>query len=96
MSVLAFPFSISNGHVETVEEASDKWKSQEVYAFIRTNKQERPLFPNYGTDDPTFDEFSAENFVGEFDEFYSGDIVLSEVEVVTEGNAVVQINVSFE
>ncbi len=55
--MLAYPFRVSpSGHLVTVDETSDAAINQLIAAAIMTQPGERPLFPTFGIDDPTFGE----------------------------------------
>jgi len=55
--VLSFPFEFdpsSPGRLKKVEQESDTYKAQQIEAFLRTEKGERPIFKDFGIDDPSF------------------------------------------
>lgn len=96
--VLSYPFAPdpNTGTFKKVEQGTDLYKGQQVAAFIRTYRDERPVMPEFGTTDPTFDEFDAEAFAEKFQAFYGSTIALQNIEVVQSEGAVSQIHVTFE
>lgn len=97
MDVLSFPFQpdpTRYGRMKLVEYGSDEYKAQQIAVFLRTNKTERRVMPQFGIDDPTFDRFDANAFSSGFAHFYN-NIKLDKIEVTTSGNAVTEVNVSF-
>ena len=82
--VLSYPFrfDINNQKLATVSSESDTYKAQQINAFIRTEKNERALFPTYGIVDPVFKGFDAAEFIESFTDFYkASEICIKEVEV---------------
>ena len=64
MEVLSFPLKFSaEGDFIRVDDTSDTYKAEQVRAFVSTHKGERALFPSFGTDDPTFDDFTGSSLV---------------------------------
>lgn len=54
--MLAFPFRIqANGRAALVGDESDESDAQQIAFLLMTRVGERPLNPEYGTPDPTFD-----------------------------------------
>lgn len=54
--MLAHPFRIQgNGRAATVDDDSDEADAQQIAMLLLTRRGERPLVPEYGTVDPTFD-----------------------------------------
>lgn len=97
--VLSHPLTISanDGGFVKVEQGSDIYKGQQLASFIRTHPDERPVFPEYGTDDPTFTPFDAETFAERFRSFYDADsIEMEDVDIVQSASAAFQINVTFK
>lgn len=45
----------SNGRALTVEDATDPAVAQEIAFLLLTRVGERPMLPEYGTPDPTYD-----------------------------------------
>ena len=82
--VLSYPFrfDIKNQKLATVSDESDSYKAQQINAFIKTEKNERALFPTYGITDPVFKGFDAAEFIESFTDFYkTTEICIKEVEV---------------
>lgn len=53
--MLAFPFRfLPNGRAAMVEDESDASDAQEIAFLLLTRVGERPLAPEYGSPDPTF------------------------------------------
>lgn len=99
MNLLAFPFNLNSlqpGVLSYVAQGSNAQKAQEIAAFWMTHKGERPIFNEYGVDDPTFHTFDESSFAADFASFYQSDIELSSVEILEAGNAITDINVEFE
>lgn len=54
--MLRHPFTInSNGVAATVEDDTDSATAQEIAFLLLTRQGERPLLPEYGSPDPTYD-----------------------------------------
>ena len=54
--MLAFPFQIRlNGRAALVADDSEECDAQQIAFLLLTRIGERPLAPEYGTPDPTFD-----------------------------------------
>lgn len=54
--MLAFPFALRpNGRVAQVEDDSDESAAQQIALLLLTRVGERPMVPEYGVPDPTFD-----------------------------------------
>jgi hypothetical protein len=98
-NVLSYPLTVDpgTGSFLKVTQNTDTYKGQQIQTFLRTHLGERPVFPQFGADDPIFGEFSAESFAEKFSAFYpSTRIKLEEIELVESGGALTEINVSFE
>ena len=57
MKILSFPFSFNpsqSTQFNTYEAGEDDYKAQQVEAFMRTHKTVRPIFKDFGVEDPTF------------------------------------------
>lgn len=99
MDVLAIPFEFNAnnlGSFKKVEQGSDFHKAQEIAAFTLTHRGERPIFAEYGIDDPAFAEFDETEYAADFALFYNDKITLATVEIEEEGGGLVNISVSFE
>lgn len=54
--MLAFPFRFQpNGRIATVVDDSDQADAQLIACLLLTRRGERPLIPEYGVLDPTYD-----------------------------------------
>tara|TARA_Y100000361_G_C10911578_1_gene214273 strand:+ start:80 stop:385 length:306 start_codon:yes stop_codon:yes gene_type:complete len=96
-SLLSYPFRIdfNNLRFGTVNSESDTYKAEQVSAFIRTEKGERVLFPEFGIDDPVFSGFDSGDFLDSFVEFYpSNKIEITEVRI-SQGGGRQDVAVSF-
>lgn len=99
VQVLSYPFSTNNnrGGFSTVDDESDTYKAQQVAAFIRTRRSERPIFPSFGIDDPVFYTFDSGEFYDSFSDFYpTDDITINEISVTKSEGRITDIVVSFE
>ena len=96
MEVLSFPLKFSaEGDFIRVDDTSDTYKAEQVRAFVSTHKGERALFPSFGTDDPTFDDFTGSTLVSEFVNFYDTSVVIDHIDVIKKQGAVSNIEVNF-
>lgn len=98
MNVLAFPFNFDSanpGALNYVEQGLADHKAQEIKSFFLTHKKERPIYADYGMDDPAFARLDETEFASEFALFYQGKIELTEVQVLEEDNFVIKITVGF-
>ena len=97
MDVLSIPLGFSNtGEFLKVDDASNEYKAEQIKAFMSTHKGERPLFPSFGMDDPTFDEFNGSELIEEFAQFYGTSILIEDVDVIQKQGAVDTIEVNFK
>lgn len=96
MEVLSFPLKFSaEGDFMRVDDTSDVYKAEQVRAFVSTHKGERPLFPSFGTDDPTFDDFTGNSLVNEFIQFYGSSVVINHIDIIKKHGAIKNIEVNF-
>jgi|TARA_R110000824_G_C15119270_1_gene667894 hypothetical protein len=97
MDVLSIPLGFSgNGDFIKVSDTSNEYKAEQIKAFVSTHKGERPLFPTFGTDDPTFGDFNGSELIEEFAQFYGTTIVVSNIDVIKRRGAVDSIEVNFK
>lgn len=99
MNILSFPVSfnpLQPGAFNHVELGSDAHKAQEIAAFWLTNKGERPIYQDYGVNDPTFGESGDARFAADFAIFYGDKIMLTLIDIVQKENAIADINIEFE
>ncbi len=97
--VLSHPFTVNTttNSFDKVEYNSDLYKAQQISGFMRTEPGERPIFPSFGSSDPTFGEFSAESCAESFGSFYStDDIRIQEISIIQVGGAIVEIQVTYD
>lgn len=101
--VLSFPMRLSpnkRGHFVTLEQGSDTYKAQQLEAFIRTEKGERPILREFGIDDPSFtappssDVWKNAEFLSEFLLYYPG-IGIEDVEVSMTEEGILQIELTY-
>lgn len=100
--VLSFPFQFDTnnpGSLKLVEQESDSYKAQQLEAFLRTQKGERPIFKDFGVEDPSFAVVSddyAENFdlMAEFASFYT-NIAIDDVVVQVEDDGSISVEVYY-
>ena len=96
MDVLSIPLRFKdNGEFVKVSDTSNEYKAQQIRAMVATHKGEHRLFPSFGTDDPTFSEFSPESLIEEFAQFYDTSIQVAGIDVVNRGGAVSTIEIKF-
>ena len=96
--VLSYPFRIdgSVGGFASVSDSSDTYKGQQINAFLRTSKGERPVFGDFGLDDPTFYEFDVSQFIDGFTDYYaSEEIKITAVQTTDTAGVTPDIVISF-
>lgn len=60
--LLSYPFRVGpSGTAVTVEQGSDRAHGEELAVLVLTRLGERILAPDYGVDDPIFDELRLED-----------------------------------
>ena len=97
--LLSYPFRIdyNNERFGTVDSGSDTYKAQQISAFLRTEKSERPLFPSFGIEDPVFNTFDSADFIDSFIEFYPSDrIEITEIRVTDKNSGSQDVAVGFK
>ena len=103
MKVLSFPFRFNPSQptqFATYEDDEDDYKAQQIEAFMRTNRRRRPIFQDFGIEDPSFGAgkvvsgFEDTTFVSEFATFYD-NITLTRVNMVGLEGALAQIQIEF-
>jgi hypothetical protein len=95
--VLSYPFSLQDGKPKTVLQDTDTYKAQQVKGLLRTAKEERPIMPDFGMNEPTFDTFDTGEFFDSFLEFYSPSVIeITEVKVLEVAGAVSDVQISFK
>lgn len=102
--VLSHPFRFNPGapnSFATVDDDSDRYKADQIQAFMRTHRGERPVLQDFGVDDPTFGSgvtvpsFDDTTFASEFATFYD-NIILTNVTVIGREGALSEIQIEFE
>ena len=97
--VLSYPFrfDMRNGKFATTNTATDTYKAQQITAFLRTEKGERALFPDFGIDDPVFNTFDSAAFLDSFLGFYGKtDIEITEIEITEDSGSTQDVAVRFK
>lgn len=96
MDVLSIPLRFrNNGEFVKVSDTSNEYKAQQIRAMVSTHKGEHRLFPTFGTDDPTFNEFSPESMIEEFAQFYGTSIQVENVDIINQGGAISTVEIKF-
>ena len=96
--VLSYPFRFdpTTGGFSSVNDDSDTYKGQQIQAFLRTSKGERPIFGSFGLEDPTFYELDVSDFIDNFTDFYpSTDIKITAVQTTDVAGVTPDIVVNF-
>lgn len=96
--VMSYPFSMDlvNKRLSTVYTDTDTYKAQQISAFLKFRKNERVLMPEFGINDPLFDDFDVAGFSSDFVDFYPRSINLTEVSVLKRAGVVSDVRVEFE
>lgn len=101
MRLLSFPFRLNPGQpaqLVTNEYLSSEYKAQQIEAFMLTQVGQRPVYSDFGIEDPTFGSgnanFDDTTFVSEFATFYD-TIVLDRVTVVGSEGTLSKIEIEF-
>jgi hypothetical protein len=97
MDVLSIPFRFQGltGRFKKTEYNSEEYKAQQITAFVKTHLGERPIYQDFGIEDPTFDDFDEGTFGSEFASFYD-NIELMDIVVIEKAGAVDQVDITFE
>ncbi len=99
MKILAFPFRfnpLQPGSFVKVEQGSNEQKAQEIASFVLTHKGERPLYQDYGIEDPSFQPFDETDMSANFAMFYpESDIELLAINITQANQSATQIEVQF-
>ncbi len=97
--VLSYPFSVDNKNqrANVVLAGTDTYKAQQVKAFVRSETNERPIFPDFGIEEPTFNTFDSGKFYDAFSDFYSAsDIEILEIELINASGALRDVQIKFK
>lgn len=93
--LIAYPFRIApNGYVHVRDDAEENYYAGELANLLLTHPGERPFVPDYGVDDPTFDEFSPEAVAAKIDMF-GPPVSVENVTMTYPRDGVLDIEVSF-
>jgi hypothetical protein len=81
--LLAFPFRLGlNGSVVTIPDDEDTYLGAELGVLISTVPGERVLCPQYGMEDPTFDQFAEATLKAQI-ERYGPPVEIVDVQTTT-------------
>lgn len=98
--VFALPFRfnpLQPGTFKTTVQGSDEHKAQEIASFLLTHKGERPLYQEYGIEDPAFLPFDESKVAADFATFYEeGSIQLDKIDLRQRSHNELGITVRFE
>lgn len=96
--VMSYPFRVDtvNRRFSVVPQGSDMYKAEQVKAFLRTSSDERPIFPTFGIDEPTFHTFDSGKFYDDFIDFYPSSIPIRDITLVEVNGALSNVVVEFE
>ena len=103
MKILSFPFRFNPSQpssFSTYDDDEDDYKAQQIEAFMRTHKGRRPIYQDFGIEDPAFGSgnattgFEDTTFVSEFATFYD-NIDLARVNLVSAEGALSKIQIEF-
>lgn len=73
--VLSYPFRIDekNNRASVVYTGTSPYKAEQINAIVKTEKDERPLMPDFGLTDPVFNKFEVSEFMTTLNRFYTSD-----------------------
>ena len=73
--VLSYPFRIDekNNRAGVVYTGTSSYKAEQINAIVKTEKDERPLMPDFGLTDPVFNKFEVSEFMTTLNRFYTSD-----------------------
>ena len=95
--VLSYPLSVGVSRLNTVLQDSDAYKAHKIKGFLRTEKNERPIMPDFGMNEPTFYEFDSGEFFDSFLKFYSTNTLeITDVKVLEVSGAVSDVQIGFK
>lgn len=95
--VMSYPVSMGPARFNTVLQGSDAYKAQQIKSFLRTEKNERSLMPDFGMNEPTFDEFDSGKFLDSFLNFYSANTLeIMEIRLLEKSGAVTDVEIGFK
>lgn len=68
--LISYPFRLaSNGEVVIRPDSDDDYYAEELAGLVQTVPGERPLVPDYGIEDPTFNDWPEEELNAKIDMF---------------------------
>tara|TARA_B100001094_G_C18190622_1_gene806927 strand:+ start:2262 stop:2567 length:306 start_codon:yes stop_codon:yes gene_type:complete len=75
--VLSYPFRMDqkNSRASVVYSGTSTYKAQQINALVKTEKDERPLMPDFGLTDPVFNKFEVAEFMNTLNRFYDNTSV---------------------
>ena len=97
--VLSYPFSMDskNLRANVVLSGTDTYKAQQVKAFVRTETNERPIFADFGIEEPTFHKLDSGKFYDAFSDFcYTKYIDILEIELINANGALRDVQIKFK
>lgn len=103
MRVFSYPFRFNPGQPDsfaTYDYESNEYKAQQIEAFMKTLEGVRPIYQDFGIEDPAFTgskalaNFDDTTFISEFATFY-GNIVLEQVTIISSEGALSGIDIEF-
>lgn len=97
MNILSQPFRFNtqqSGSLAYIEQGTDAQKAQEIATFLQTERGERPIYQEFGIQDPSFSDFDDSEFGASFSTFY-GDIELEGIVIEQHGAGAVSVTVTY-
>lgn len=88
MKAFAHPFRFAGGRPVTLDTETDAYAAQEILTVLQTRRGELPLLPDFGTNDPVFDEVDRAGVYGTVTAYFPDLGIRSIEEVITEAGAV--------
>ena len=95
-ALISHPFRLSpDGTVATVLDTSDQYRAEQIAMLVLTRPGERPLVPDLGLLDPTFNGFDDATLQEQVDAFAPPATVV-DVDIVVTSDRSQDVTVSFE
>lgn len=96
MDVLAYPLTFtSNGRASLVEQNSDQHFAQQISQFVHTRIGELGLSPDYGLEDPVFNDIDTTSLLAGINVFHP-KIDIEEIDKSYEDNGILSIDITFK
>ena len=96
MDVLAYPLTFtSNGRASLVEQNSEQHFAQQISQFVHTRIGELGLSPDYGIEDPVFNDIDTTSLLAGINVFHP-KIEIDEIEKSYEDNGILSIEIKFK